>query len=132
MSCDNQVGVRNILLKFYDCDTGAVYGPISHQLAGQEQPNYRICEYNNEPLPGGYVRRTKGNNQMTFRVIRNSGIPLAMYQGCASIDVTIEHFNGLVYTGLNGTGTGQESSDGHEVMVTATFESIDELLPDAA
>jgi hypothetical protein len=32
-------------------------------------------------------------------------------------------------TGLNGTGTGEESSDGHEATITATFKEIDELLP---
>lgn len=129
MSCENQVGVRNILIKFYDCDSGAVYGPISHELATDEQPRYRLCGSNNEALPGGYVRRTKGNEMMTLSVIRNIGIPLAMYQGCASIDITVEHFNGMVMTGLGGTSTGEESSDGHEVSIEAVFKNIDELLP---
>lgn len=129
MACENQVGVRNILIKFYDCDNDVSYGPISHELAGDEQPNYRLCEYSNEALPGGYVRRTKGNNEISMTVIRNPGIPLALYQGCAAVDVTVEHFNGLVITGLNGTGTGDDSSDGHEVTLTATFATVDELLP---
>jgi hypothetical protein len=129
MACENQVGIRNILIKFYDCDTDTSYGPIAHELSGDEQPQYRLCEYNNEPLPGGYVRRTRGNNEIQLTVIRNIGIPLALYQGCAAVDVTIEHFNGLVVTGINGTGTGDDSSDGHEVTLTATFKQIDELLP---
>lgn len=129
MACENQVGIRNILIKFYDCDTDTSYGPIVHELAGDEQPTYRLCDYNNEPLPGGYVRRTKGNNEIGLTVVRNLGIPLALYQGCGAVDVTIEHFNGLIVTGLNGTGTGDESSDGHEVTLTATFAQIDELLP---
>lgn len=129
MSCDNQVGVRNILIRFLDCDTNQSYGPISHELSGDEQPQYRLCEYNNEPLPGGYVRRNRGNNEINLTVIRNPGIPLALYQGCAAIDITVEHFNGRVVTGINGTATGDESSDGHEVTVSATFESVDELLP---
>ena len=127
--CGNQVGVRNILIKFLDCDNDVTYGPISHELSGDTQPQYRLCDFANEPLPGGYVRRTKGNNEISLTVIRNLGIPLALYQGCASIDITIEHFNGMVITGISGTGTGEESSDGHEVTITATFKEIDELLP---
>lgn len=127
--CPNQVGIRNILIKFLDCDNNVTYGPVAHELATEEQPTYRLCEYTNEPLPGGYVRRTKGNNEISLMVIRNLGIPLALYQGCASIDITIEHFNGLVITGLSGTSTGEETSDAHEVTITATFKEIDEQLP---
>lgn len=129
MTCDNQVGVRNILIKFYNCDTDQTFGPVSHELATDEQPNYRLCEYTNEALPGGYIRRNRGNNEISLNVIRNLGVPLALYQGCASIDVTIEHYNGLVVTGLNGTATGEESSDGHEVAMTLSFQEVDELLP---
>ena len=129
MTCDNQLGVRNILIKFTDCDSGAVYGPISHELSGDTQPTYRLCDFANEPLPGGYVRRTRGNNEIVAVVVRNLGIPLAMYQGCGAIDLTIEHFNGMVITGVNGTSTGTDASDGHEVTITATFKEIDELLP---
>ena len=127
--CGNQVGVRNITVKFIDCDTGAVYGPIVHELSGDSQPTYRLCEYSNEALPGGYVRRTKGTNEISMSIIRDLRIPLALYQGCGGIDVTIEHFNGYVITGVGGTATGNESSDGHEVSVTATFREVDELLP---
>ncbi|MGL5733450.1 MAG: hypothetical protein ACRCYS_01180 [Beijerinckiaceae bacterium] len=129
MTCDNQLGVRNILIKFTDCDSGAVFGPINHELSGDTQPTYRLCDYANEPLPGGYVRRTRGNNEISVMVVRNLGIPLAMYQGCGAIDLTIEHFNGMVITGVNGTSTGTDSSDGHEVTITATFKEVDELLP---
>lgn len=129
MECDNQIGVRNIIIRFFDCDNNVTYGPVTHELAGDEQPTYRLCAYTNEPLTGGFVRRTRSNNQMTLTVIRNLGVPLALYQGCSSVDITVEHFNGMVMTGLGGTLTGEESSDGHEVSLTATFEEIDELLP---
>lgn len=129
MTCENQVGVRNILITFLDCDTNTTYGPISHELAGDTQPTYRLCEYSNESLPGGYVRRTKGNNNITVEVIRNLGVPLALYQGCSNMDVTIEHFNGMVITGVGGTGTGDEGSDAHAVTINASFDIIDELLP---
>lgn len=129
MTCENQVGVKNIMLTFRDCDTDEVYGPISHELANDTQPQYRLCGYENEPLPGGYVRRTLSNEQIELTVIRNLGIPLALYQGCSSVDVQIEHFNGLVYSAVGGTGTGTETSDGHEVTLTLSFREIDELLP---
>lgn len=129
MACENQIGVRNISIRFTDCDTGATYGPLTHSLSGDTQPTYRLCEYANEPLPGGFVRRTRGNNEISVMVIRDLRIPLALYQGCASIDMTVEHFNGLVITGVTGTATGTESSDGHEITLTATFKEIDELLP---
>lgn len=130
--CDNQVGIRNILIRFTDCDTDQVIGPLSHELAGADQPSYRFCEFSNEALPGGYVRRVRGTNEISMMVIRNLGVPLAYYQGCGAIDVTIEHYNGLVITGLSGTSTGEESSDGHEVTITASFRDIDELLPQVA
>lgn len=129
MACDNQVGVKNIMLTFRDCDTDQVYGPISHELANDEQPQYRTCGYNNEELPGGYVKRTVASETIELTVIRNLGIPLALYQGCASIDIQIEHFNGLVYSAVQGTGTGDETSDAHEVTMTLSFREIDELLP---
>jgi hypothetical protein len=130
--CTSQVGIRNITITFFDCDTQTTYGPISHELAGDAQPTYKLCEYSNEPLPGGFVKRTRGNNEIVVVVIRDLRIPLAMYQGCAAIDMTIEHFNGLVVSGLNGTATGSDASDMHEVTITATFKQIDELLPDGA
>ncbi len=131
MTCDNQVGVRNITMTFTDCDTGQVYPPLAHQLSGDEQPKYIFCEYDNEPLPGGYVRRNRSNNEMELTVIRHPGIPLALYQGCGAVSITNEHFNGRVVTGVNGTATGRNSSDGHEITITATFEVMDEYLPQA-
>ncbi|UPT53291.1 virion-associated protein [Synechococcus phage Ssp-JY38] len=129
MPCDNQVGVKNIMLTFRDCDTDEVYGPISHELSSDTQPQYRTCGYENEPLPGGYVRRSVSNEQIELTIVRNLGIPLSLYQGCASIDIQIEHFNGLVYSAVDGTGTGAETSDGHEVTMTLIYREIDELLP---
>jgi hypothetical protein len=129
--CKNQIGTRNIQIRFYDCDNNQTYGPFMHELAGDTQPTYRLCAYSNEPMPGGYVKRTKGNKEISVVVIRNPTVPLALYQGCASMDISVEHFNGLVVTGRNGTGTGSDASDGHEVTITATFRDtdVDELLP---
>lgn len=129
MTCENQVGVKNIMLTFRDCDTDETFGPISHELATDTQPAYRTCGYTNEALPGGYIRRTLANAQVELTVIRNLGIPLSLYQGCASIDIQVEHYNGLVYSAVQGSGTGEEASDGHEVAMTLIFREIDELLP---
>lgn len=129
MACDNQVGVKNILITFTDCDTDQVYGPISHELATEDLPTIRTCAFNNEPMPGGYVKRQVSNAEIEMNVIRDLRIPLAYYQGCASVDVQIEYFNGLVYSAAQGTGTGDERSDTHEVTLTLSFREIDELLP---
>jgi len=129
MNCDNQVGVKNIMLKFTNCDTGAVFGPISHQLAGEDLPTIRTCPYTNEALPGGYIKRSIGNEQIEMTIVRDLRIPLAMYQGCSNVDVQIEYYNGLVYSAIKGTGTGDESSDTHQVTMTLVYREIDELLP---
>lgn len=129
MACDNQVGVRNIFLTFTDCDTGSRFGPFVHELSGDEQPQYKLCAFSNEPMTGGYVRRTRDNQMIELSVIRNLQIPLAFYQGCSAVDITVEHYNGMVITGLDGTGTGDETSDGHEVSMTLVFRELDELLP---
>jgi len=129
MTCDNQVGVKNILLTFHDCDTDAVYGPISHLLATDALPTWRLCPYNNEPLPHGYVKRVPTNPEVEINVIRDVRIPLAMYQGCSDVNLQVEYYNGLVYSAAKGTGTGDEKSDTHEVALTISFKDIDELLP---
>lgn len=129
MACDNLVGVKNILLTFVDCATNEEFGPISHQLATEDLPTVRACGFTNEALPGGYVRRSLSNAQIELNVIRDLRIPLAYYQGCAAVNVQVEYYNGLVYTGVNGSTTGDDSSDAHEVSMTLTFKELDELLP---
>ena len=129
MTCDNQVGVKNILLTFKDCDTDVVYGPIAHKLATDTLPTWRLCAYNNEALPHGYVKRVPTNPEVEINVIRDVRIPLAMYQGCADVNLQVEYYNGLVYSSAKGTGTGDEKSDTHEVAMTIVFKEIDEMLP---
>lgn len=129
MTCDNQVGVKNILLTFRDCDTDQVYGPIAHELSSTDLPTWRLCPYNNDPLPHGYVKRQPSNPEVEIKVIRDLRIPLAMYQGCSDVTLQVEYFNGLVYSAQKGTGTGEEKSDTHEVSMTIVFLEIDEMLP---
>lgn len=129
MPCENQVGVKNIMLTFLDCDTDQVYGPISHDLSSDELPSWRLCKFNNDSLPGGYVKRVVANPGVEMKIIRDLRIPLSMYQGCSSVALQVEYYNGLVYSAVTGTGTGDDKSDTHEVTMNITFKDIDELLP---
>lgn len=129
MTCDNQVGVKNILITFRDCDTEAVYGPISHLLATDTLPTWRLCPYNNDTLPHGYVSRKPSSPEVEINVIRDIRIPLAMYQGCSDVSLQVEYYNGLVYSAIKGTGTGDDKSNTHEVDMKLTFLEIDEMLP---
>jgi hypothetical protein len=129
MTCENQIGVKNILLTFRDCDTDEIFGPISHSLATDTMPTWRMCPWTNEAVVGGYVKRNPGKHEVEMNVIRDLRIPLAMYQGCSDVNVQVEYFNGLVYSAIEGTGTGDEKSDTHEVAMTIAFKEIDELLP---
>ena len=130
MACENQVGVKNIMLTFRDCDTDETFGPLSHELATEDLPVWRTCTYTNEPLQGGFVRRTPLNPGVEINVIRDLRVPLALYQGCADVTIQVEYFNGLVYSGMNGMGVGEERSDAHEVTMDLSFKEIDELLPE--
>lgn len=117
------------MLTFRDCDTDETFGPLSHELASEDLPVWRMCPYTNESIPGGFVRRTPISPGVEINVIRDLRVPLALYQGCADISIQVEYFNGLVYSGINGMGVGEERSDGHEVTMDLTFREIDELLP---
>lgn len=129
MTCENQVGVKNILLTFKDCDTDATYGPIAHDLSSEDLPTWRLCAYNNEPLPHGYVKRKPSYPEVEMKIIRDLRIPLSMYQGCSDVTLQVEYFNGLVYSAVTGTGTGDDKSDTHEVTMKIAFPTIDEMLP---
>lgn len=129
MSCDNLVGVKNILLTFTNCDTGQTFGPYAHELATEDLPQWKLCPFTNEALSHGYVRRQSANAQVIMNVIRDLRLPLAYYQGCAAVDVQVEYDNGLVYTGKSGTATGDEQSDTHMCNMTLIYKTLDELLP---
>lgn len=129
MSCENQIGVKNILLTFKDCDTDETFGPIAHELSSEDLPTWRLCAFNNTPMPGGFVKRGVTNSGVELKVIRDLRIPLALYQGCANVIGQVEYFNGLVISWVDGTGTGDDKSDTHEVTMTISFRTYDELLP---
>lgn len=127
--CDNIHGVKNILITATNCETGQVYGPFSHELATDELPTWKPCAWTNEAMPGGYVRRTASNASASITVIRDRRIPIAMYQGCGSIDIQVEYENGNVFTGKSGSVTGDEESDAHQVTMALVFRILNELLP---
>jgi hypothetical protein len=129
MACDLLVGVKNISLTFFDCDTGVKLGPISHILSSSDLPTIRTCRYKNTDLPGGYVKRETGSPMMEMKVIRDVRVPMAYYQGCVSVSAQVEYENGLLYTGLDGNTTDDSSSDTHEVTLKLNFLEIDEVLP---
>lgn len=132
MACENLIGVKNILMTFYDCDTETTIGPISHKLATDELPTWKTCEWNNEMLAHGYTRRIASNASVEISVIRDTRIPLRYYQGCVQIHLQVEYENGLVYTGKQGGVIGDEKSDTHEVAMEINFRFLDELLPAGA
>lgn len=129
MACENIVGVKNILLTFFNCETEETIGPISHELATEELPTWKLCTWVNEKMPQGYTKRTASDAGCEINVIRDLRVPLAWYQGCASVDLQVEYENGLVYTGTGGGVLGEEKSDSHEVALELTFRVLDELLP---
>jgi hypothetical protein len=133
MACDKQHGIRNISITFTDCDTEQTVGPLIHKLAEPDTlPTYTACTRINTALTAGYTSVSESNASITMSVIRNKGIPMAWYQGCASVDVQIEWLDGKVVTGVGGAVTEPDESDGHTVAMTIIFEDIDELLPDGA
>jgi hypothetical protein len=130
-TCLQQVGVKNIMISFKNCDTGEEVRNLSHKLATDELPKVRTCESKNEALPGGFSKRSADFSSMMLNVIRDRQLPISYYQGCAAVDIQIEYFNGNVVTGVNGAVTNDDKSDMHEVEMEVVFESIDELLPEA-
>lgn len=129
MSCEQIVGVKNIFIVFTNCDTKQVTPPISHKLAKDELPKWRLFDKTYEKLPGGYAKMRQAQYECDMNIIRDLRMPLADYQGRSQLDIQIEMENGLVYTGKVGTFTGDELSDTHEVMLKVVFKLATELLP---
>jgi len=132
MACEGMVGVKNILMTFYDCDNDTTVGPIVHKLSSEDLPMWKTCEWNNEKLTGGYTLRKASDVGCEIKVIRDLRIPLAWYQGCVAINMQVEYDNGLVYTGRNGGITGDTKSNTHAVDLNLTFRTVDELLPNGS
>lgn len=129
MACDKQNGVKNILITFTNCDTDETIGPISHDLPDDTLPTYKNCAWAITALTNGYVQRAASNATMTLPVIRDPRVPLAWYQGCASLDVQVEKFDGTVMTIDGGSVVDGEESDGYSVTMNIVANEIDELLP---
>lgn len=132
MSCPKILGVRNLPIRFTDCVTGTIVGPIIHKLAGDELPQFRVYPFSSEILPNGYSRQFQRSAKIMFKIQRDPRVPLKFYQGGAMLDIQVEMESGHVYTGEGGTVIGEPTSDSLEVEIEASFEIVDELLPDGA
>lgn len=132
MSCTKILGVRNLPIRFTDCITGQVIGPIIHKLAGDELPQVRTHPFSTESLPNGYSRQYQRSAKIMFKIQRDPRVPLRLYQGAAMLDVQVEMDSGHVYTGESGTVIGEATSDSLECDIEVSFENVDELLPDGA
>ena len=132
MSCDNVVGVKNIMIKFTNCETGAIIGPIAHDMAKDDLPTWRLYPFKIEELPGGYIIKHHSSSKGEMEVIRDLRVPMVDYQGRSQIDLQVEYENGLVYTGTTGGVQGEEMTDTHGVKLSMSFKSLSELLPPGA
>lgn len=127
--CPSLVGVRRLTFSFKDCDTENEWRNVVHKMNGDVLPTVLACNRTTTILPGGKVQVGEGNGHtFTADIQRVSSIPLAMYQGCAAIDVSVEFYDGTVWTLLNGAITDAAESDGNSVALTATFQVFDEVL----
>jgi Phage tail tube protein len=132
MACPKLLGVKNIPIKFTNCNTGQVLGPYIHKLSGDELPQFRTYPFASEALPNGYSRQFQRSAKIMMKIQRDPRIPLSWYQGAAVLDIQVEMESGHVYTGEGGTIIGEPTSDSLEIEIEASFEGIDELLPDGA
>lgn len=127
--CSSQHGVRKMVISFRDCDTEETRSNVEHLMNGDTIPTVNACNRILTPLPGGKTQVSEGNGYtFTADIQRVDAIPLAWYQGCAAIDVSVEWWNGRVWTLQNGSVTGAAESDGNSVSLTATFQEFDEKL----
>jgi len=132
MACENQVGVKNVLITFRNCDTDEVIQKVAHEEVGENDFNVVNCRFRNESGKNGKVSVSKDNATMTITVDRNPDIPLSYYQGCAAIDIQVEMKSGRVYTAYNGSVVDPDGSDGTTVTMNLIFSEIDEMLASAA
>lgn len=136
-ACLNQIGVKNLMIEFVDCDAPNPGGignvkATAHCLHQDSLPEIDSVPYRLEELSCGRVRRTWKNATIRINVVRDLRIPLAYYQGRAGLNVQIEYINGDVFTGLAGNVTQPEPSDTSSVQFTVAFEQITEVLPPTA
>lgn len=128
-NCPAQVGVRNLVISFKDCESDNEWRNVVHKINGDTLPTVMACNKTTTVLPGGKVQVGEGTGYtFTADILRVESIPLAMYQGCAAIDVSVEFYDGSVWTLLNGSVTDATESDGNTIQLTASFQEFDEIL----
>ncbi len=133
-TCQNQIGVLNLLLAFTNCDAnsgsgGANIAPRTHYMAKDQLPMYLTVPYTLVGTTQGRAKRQYANAKIKVDVSRDLSIPLSYYQGQAAIDYQCEHLSGVVVTGTNGLVVGATESDGDTVTMNIEFALLEELLP---
>jgi hypothetical protein len=130
--CNKIVGLKNLMFTFYDPETNTSTGPWAHELSKEELPQIRSYGYKLEPMTGGYQKKVRTNAHFDCNVIMLDFIPMSFYQGRACITVQAEYESGRIYTGSNGTVTGEEMSDSHDAPMKMLFDTLYERLPPGA
>jgi hypothetical protein len=128
--CGETLGIKNIVLSFYNCVTGVRYTNLQHVLASDKLPMINRTKRRYEALPGG------GNKlKMHYCEIKDlnvkilPGMDLTAYQGGDwVISGQIEYFSGKIYTWENAKHVGSEGSDTREANLDLVPDGeIDEL-----
>lgn len=131
-ACDRTIGVKQILLAFTDCDTGQKYGPFAHKQGDEELPVWRLVDFVNEEVPGGWVERKQRSMYGEFTVNKDPRLPSSFYQGKAAISGQIEYRDGRVITFDEAAVAGDDASDLRKFKMRIVSPLIDELLPAGA
>lgn len=133
MSCQDQIGVKNISISFTDCDSGNEAGPYAHVLSDDGAlPEIVACTAKNTELTDGKVKRARTNAGINISVQPLRSVPLAFYQGCASIDIQLEYYDGTVITGKDGNVIDAGGSTYEKADMNIRFKEIDEMRPQTA
>jgi len=133
MACENESGVKNLMITFHSCDTNETVGPIAHLLSDENtQPDYKQCPLTKTRLNGKKVRVTRSSAEISVSVMPDDSIDLAWYQGCASIDIQIEYFNGRVVSGRDGSVVDAANGNFEAQQMTIIFDQIDIRKPTLA
>jgi hypothetical protein len=132
-SCANAFGIKNIFITFTVCRgsrAGYVSPPISHSQFGDAMPMIRNVAHKNQQLPGkrGRVKQTPTPKSFEIEVEVEDNIPLAWYQGDATMDVDVEYLSGKIYNVLNAIPMGEEKSDTNSIKLNLDADEIGEFL----
>lgn len=127
MACESDVGLKNLVLTFRDCNTGEEISAISHNLAEDTQFEWNACPYTRTSTSGRKTRVSKASVQINFTVVPSLSIPSNYYTGCAEMDVSAEFYSGRVITATNGSIVDASAMNEESVAIQARFDVLDEI-----